>query len=476
MAPAQKGAADTAGHRAVGNMERYSVSRHNALTYIGIASYLTFSAPGGVFDRAALEPVLEKAIQATALRHGNLRMALPDPRAPKPVFSRWSETSSHSGKTVPTPRFVEAGDVLRVLEAELKTPFPVESGPLWRVTVVGVPGQSLFHLVVAVHHATADGKSSMVILQSLARALAGASDAGEQFDSQPVEKICKGVYVPLKVLLWEVFENLLLPSFLRPLVAPKDYFAGSRQLPADSPTFSTEPRTPETIVATNLDILELSQSELASLLAACKRNGTTLQGALMAAVGQAIATKLAQKPTKIRIGSPVCLRSDSGVPENEVAVCVSSTDFDTRIKPDHPSSQTFWKLANDARQSVIKGKAGPARHTLALLGYVGDDFDGFILKAGMGTPNRKSATCEVSNAMSWNNLPQAKIGASTWTVESGGFSQCASPFGCMIYFSVVSVEGKLTMIGSIRDDGLVERSELREVLDEVKSLLLEMSA
>lgn len=326
----------------------------------------------------------------------------------------------------------------------------------------------------------------MVILQTLVRFLAlGAapkmtveldSDSGKSFESNAVEKICKGVRVPISVLLWEVFENLLLPSFLRPYVSPKDFYAGSKQLPADSPTLGTVAFTKDTLPPTKLQTLTLAPEQLKSLLAACKRNGTTLQGCLVAAAGQAIATASAkQKSTKVRVSSPVCLRSESQVPETEVVVCISSTDFDTKLASDRPSAQQFWETAQKARDSVIKGKATSALYTLALLGYVGDDFDGFILKAGLGTPNRKGATCEVSNAMSWSSFPEVTVGRSKWKVVSGGFSQSSSPMGSMINMSTVSVEGVLSITAGVRGDGLVEDAELKAVLDEMKALLLEVS-
>lgn len=145
--------------RAVGNMERYSVSRHNALFYIGIASYLTLQATNGVFDYSVLEPQLKAAIEHTALRHGNLRMKLVDPRGPKPGFSRWEDDSEDDQeKFLPVPRYVASSNVIQELENELRTPFDVEKGEMWRVTVVGEPKGKEFHLVVAAHHAISDGK------------------------------------------------------------------------------------------------------------------------------------------------------------------------------------------------------------------------------------------------------------------------------------------------------------------------------
>ncbi len=468
-------------------MERYSVSRHNALFYIGIASYLTFQSTKGSFDRNSLEPVLVAAIEHTVARHSNLRKCLVDRTGPKP---QWKDVPNES-TYLPKPRWVTGSDVLTVLGEELRTPFDVDGGEFWRVTMVGEEKE--FHLVISAHHGICDGKSSMVILKTLAKYLAlGTKEAmaadfalgegksfvalgeGKSFVSLPVETICKGVKVPLRVLLWEVFENLLLPSFLRPYVSPKDYFSGSTLLPLESPTFTTEPFTPDTLPATKLASLDLSHDELKAVLAASKLNKTTLQGTLVSAAAQAIATILAQSPSKIKVSSPVCLRSESGVSESEVVVCISSTDFETKLGPSTPAPDAFWKTARDARDSVIKGKASSALYTLALLGYIGDDFDSFVLKSNLGVRNRKSASCEVSNAMAWSGFAPVQLEGSEWKVVGGGFSQSSSPMGSVINMSTVSVEGELKIVAGTRDDGLVSGEELEKVMNEMKRLLLLM--
>jgi hypothetical protein len=472
-------AAPSAQTRPVGTMERYSVSRHNALFYIGIASYLTFQSSKGSFDRDSLESVLAAATEHTVARHGNLRKSLVDRTGPKP---QWKDSERY----LPKPRWVAASDVLTVLGEELRPPIAVDSGQFWRVSVVGDANDKDFSLVVAAHHGISDGKSSMVVLQTLAKHLALGTkeamaadlsrDEGKNFVSLPVETICRGVKVPLRVLLWEAFENLLLPSFLRPYVSPKDYYVGSKLLPSDSPTFTSKPFTPDTLPATKLASLDLSPEEVKAVLAASKLNKTTLQGTLVAAAAQALATISAKAPSKIKVSSPVCLRSESGVPETEVVVCISSTDFETKLGPATPTPEAFWKSAREARDSVIKGKASSALYTLALLGYVEDDFDGFVLKSNLGVRNRKAASCEVSNAMAWTGFAPVTIKGSEWKVVGGGFSQSSSPMGSMINMSTVSVEGKLKIVAGTRDDGLVGAEELENVMEEMKRLLLSMSA
>ncbi|KAI9024569.1 hypothetical protein DFJ74DRAFT_49683 [Hyaloraphidium curvatum] len=471
--------------RPVGQMERYSVSRHNALFYIGIASSLTFRADGGAFSRDRLAPLLAAAIECTTLRHGNLRMVIVGPRTPAPAFSRWEEDSPPELRVLPEPRWVDGGDVLRVSEDELRTPFDAENGPLWRVCVVGAEGADEFSIVVALHHAICDGKSSIVVLATLARYLAlgsesamraaVAADPNRDFESRAVELACTGVRVPVSVILWEVFENLLLPSFLRPYVAPRDYYAGRRLLPPDAPTFTTEPRTPETLIGVRLANLTLTKDETSALLAAARTNGTTLHGALVAAAAQAVCTASARRPAKIKAASPVSLRAESGVPESEVAVCISSTDFECRLDPVPLPATGLWDLARAARASVAQGRQSSALFTLGLLGYVGD-FDGFILKAGMGTPNRKGGSVEVSNAMSWDGFDPVRLGEGEWRVSGGTFAQSASPMGSLFYFGAVSVEGCLSLTASCSADGLVEEGELEEVVAEMGRMLAVMRA
>jgi hypothetical protein len=198
----------------------------------------------------------------------------------------------------------------REVQAELEMPFQAEKGPLLRAVVVS--GKRISEIILVVHHSIGDGLSAMYLVGDLL-------------------KIVDGI---------ELTDLPAQSSVEELLGSEKEPQPTSPKLPERPPKL----RRPGKPVIASFDI---EAPEVETILARCRAEGTTLQGALMAVA-------------LLLIGGPVvrCL-----APANVRSLCPPiAGDFGLYISSgialhENRLGNSFWEVARSARAQLTSALA-----------------------------------------------------------------------------------------------------------------------
>ena len=225
-----------------------------------------------------------------------------------------------------SPRFVPCGRPIHLrvvartndmqwlpeVEAELSLPFQPDEGPLLRACLV--LGATVSELILTAHHSIGDGISSMYLVRDLLESIEGYR-LEELPPRPPLEDMVRDVK---RVLLQEGHKSSPAPANLRIVDRPQ------------KPT---------------VQIVDISSSELGRILVRCREEGTTLQGALLAAV----LLSLSEQPS-VHCLSPISLRHLSASIVDDFGLFLSSG----MATLDRETARYFWPLARAARQQVVQ--------------------------------------------------------------------------------------------------------------------------
>jgi hypothetical protein len=246
-----------------------------------------------------------------------------------PLFSVAIETSDSN-----TPHFRTVTDAripLRIVRAarlsnwssemawELATPFHAERAPLVRSVLLHGEDESVF--ILSAHHSIADGLSAAFIIRDLLRAL-----AGERLEALP------------------------------PMPAQEPLVYLSQQAPADPENLGTpeapqqgRPVTFRTLDSLpTIDAVRLTPELTSMLVERARKEGTTVHGALCAAL--VLAGREASRDwnsNQVRILSPFSLRKQLGVGE-DCGAFVWATGVRMPLTP----VAEFWEMARFAKSSL----------------------------------------------------------------------------------------------------------------------------
>lgn len=288
----------------------------------------------GPLDPEALRRALDGVTAATPL----LRVGVTPGRPP-----RFRETD----RPVPLdvlPRQDEAAWE-RALAVVRATPMAVDEGPLARLTLVH--GQDRSELLLATHHGVSDGVSGVTFVRDLLTALARIQ-AGEapELPSRPMRPGVEDL-LPAELRGW-----VGLPSRLRYLLGQlRDLLRRPRKLPEEAqvPVEARVGRTRHT---------QLDAATSRALIARCRREETTVHGAIVAAALRAIARHLG---VSARLGccTPVNLRPQLCPPlGDELGMFVGPVVHFHTVGPD----AALWPLAREVRGALRAAaeRRGPA--------------------------------------------------------------------------------------------------------------------
>ena len=201
---------------------------------------------------------------------------------------------------------------LQEAEKQLAIPFEPGEGPLLRAALV--QGDSVAEIAFAVHHSIGDGVSAMYLVRDLLEAMEG-------YTLEPL--------LPRLSLEESIFGTGAVPIH-----------------PVPTSPISTA-ATPDVGILERpvLQTLAIGSTELEQVLARCRVENTTLQGALLAA----LLLSLPAKDT-LQCLSPVNIRSLSSVHPDDFGLYISSG----MASLDRTSPRDFWSLARSARQQVMR--------------------------------------------------------------------------------------------------------------------------
>jgi hypothetical protein len=217
-----------------------------------------------------------------------------------------------------------------VVASESARPFSDDRAPLMRAVVLHAPDR--FILVLTFHHALADGISAVTIVHDLMKALAGQplprlAPLGSRETLAAAQATLQGV--PNVPPAAGVDADRLRAIGGSPLWRP---FHGDR------PQVST---------------CSLDRDATARLLAVCRAQGTTLNGALCAAVTHS-AVRQAPKPT-FTIANAVNLRDTVGAGHDSVGLLAGIA----AVRLEAPDRQGFWELARQTTREIAPARTLP---------------------------------------------------------------------------------------------------------------------
>jgi hypothetical protein len=209
-------------------------------------------------------------------------------------------------------RVVQRIDQLQWLqEAEALSAIPFEPGeaPLLRAALV--QGETVSELILVAHHSIGDGVSAMFLIRDLLESMEG------QLQALPPRPSLEGCNIGQA------------PDGRAPV-----------------PPISFRPsQTPERLQRPVLRTIEIGSRELEHILACCRAENTTLQGALLAAVLLSLPVR-----ENLQCLSPVNIRRLSPVGVDDFGLYISSGMASLERK----APRDFWPLARAARRQVLQ--------------------------------------------------------------------------------------------------------------------------
>lgn len=245
----------------------------------------------------------------------------------------------------------EEADWRRVVERELATAFPDSEGPLMRVTILHDDGlhDVEFHrarratVVLTLHHSAADALSGAYIIQDLMEAL-----NGQTLPPLPI--------IPSQETI--AAKRLLNADALAPAPFSEEDAAALRAI-ADAPLWRPfEGDRP--VVST----LAFDRAFTARALYCARENGTTLHGAICAALVCSTAADIGKDT--FTIISPINLREMLDIDQRNCALLVSAGTVRFPLQDRGLTGSDFWTLARQATADLA-----PARTPEGILRILG---------------------------------------------------------------------------------------------------------
>lgn len=270
-------------------------------------------------------------------------------------------------------------DALQHAEHWVNTPFDAAAGPLWRVALC--PDDDAWALVMAFHHALEDGRSSLHFVE-------GVLDACHRLrDGQPLPTPTpRPLLPPVETLVssqlgWRVKLRAIMRGGFRAFFPPAMIMA--------------QPDAPFSERRTRLQRRALDSDTTQALIAAARRQETTVQGALSAAMLRA-ASRRAPKglPARMTCDANIDLRPlcSPPVPDDAVAMLIGSLSWMFKLQPDPP----FWELAREVRRRIAQMIAEEdPRHNMKLIEWIG--FKQAWMRQGIQEGHGRQQTVFVSN-------------------------------------------------------------------------------
>lgn len=318
-----------------------------ALFEVDLGAPLNFTTAAKVSGPLTAE-VVRRALPAVQARHPPLGWRIRRGEGGAPAFVAGAPPLELAEVAGPSP-FAE-------IESDVNRPIDSTSGPLARVTLVDCGGEGRW-LLATLHHAIGDGMSGAFLIRDLLRACAQAA-AGQAPalpplpPTVPLDRAIPPSALGLRGLrngfrfLWQ--ELWLGLRHGRP-------FKVRRDDPAPTPAYARRARVlPRTF----------EPPEAERLAARARAEGTTVHGALSAALILGVLADAGLDEGRVAFGSPANVRQQLSPPVGEdLGFYVSMVAFRAAVRSD----MAFWDLARAVRREAEKDLARSAQLSLLTL-------------------------------------------------------------------------------------------------------------
>lgn len=296
------------------------------------ALFANFNAEGAFLTAQAIEvhgPVTE-ALLADALAHVEKRHPLLRAQiVPNADVLYWTE------RTKPLPRIsiidrISARGLEELTEIEVHRTYANSEEPLWRCT--WIPISAAHHwIILAVHHAVADGISSMIIVRDLLETCSALLGMGT---------------LPPELAAGPTLDDVLPTASRTALLRHRTKQISSRLFSSQPMLLPVEQNVPPERRRTGLIFGSLRGNLVRALQAAARDRGATISGVLAAALLESVRRTLGQLPV-LQVSHAVSLRAGI-IPLDQVGC------FTTSIVAEHPlrPGLSFWQEAQTATKQL----------------------------------------------------------------------------------------------------------------------------
>ncbi|KAI5837985.1 alcohol acetyltransferase [Morchella snyderi] len=444
--------------RPVGMLEKYSTVRHNLSFYINVAvtARYTSSSPNPLS-----KATIYRALTTLITTHAPLGTTILGENTPHPTFARLARINldelvaiTHLRAATTDPA-AELAEIDEILSSQHNNKFR-ELGrlPLWRVIIIAPrtpdPAARGVDVAFVYHHALGDGVTGLAFHHALLRALNTPCEAAEEEGPS--------VVVPPELPLAPPVEGLVslstsVSKLWSQVWPPKTAHAGHWSGAAIQIPLKNVVRT-----------VVFPAGVLAGVVAACRREGTTVTALLEAVLARAFFGVLGEETEKLSTTTAIDLRRfirDAGDETMGVMVCSVPVVHERRAAAD------VWGVARRCKAIIQKAlEAGTKDTDTGLLKYLSNYEKYFLGKLG----TRREHSLGVSNLGAFKSTSVGE-----WGISRVIFSQSASVSGCAVEFSVASVVGGEMCVCVCVQEGIVEEEVLASVVKAFEAALVELA-
>ena len=427
-----------------------------------------------------LDPdMVRKTLVLLAKRYPPLRMRISkESENEKPVTEYFTEMKYPSEINFKVEKdFTPDDDLEAVFEREFETPFDLEVGSLWRVTLFDEihvdRGEDAYENVIVFSflHVITDGSSIAVMMEQFFRYLTMV------YEGQNVQVKS----MPLRPAIGVLMQHRCTPSLLdRAVFKVSSWIPRLRavlKIPSPEnvylvrypPVFTRDPGAAD---KTLVVFRELSLEETLGLTKTCKMVKCSVHGAITAASHIAMAKILRKGSGETSLKS-LCLKSSYNInirkecrPEiesDEFVLCVSSFRNEIRVPP---RVEDFWKFAQDC-----------SRH--AQRAYLSGQHHKFLKQCYMRlTAGEQQRTIPSENQQDLRVFNLSNLGRQEWeAAENGPYrldklaaSVSLRPSGLVFGFMCATINGKLRFTNTY-NKRVVSKEQAVEFLELSLSIL-----
>lgn len=445
-------------------MEQYSTARHPLGFYYNVAVAATYTLP----DKSPLliEDYVYRACESAIEQHPILSAIPVGEETKEPYWARLPEINlersvSFQKRCYPSPDENEKDAELEdLLNVQHNTPFSPPL-PYWRVCILlDAENERRFTTAFVYHHAIGDGTSGKAFHKTFLEALHTSTVSPAE-----TRRVIPSPKMPLLPNIEEIHPmDLSIPYLVTTLFKEKVWSWRDPGLWTGSVI-----RLP---LETQMRHIAIPKSLATSFRDACRRNQTTITGALQTIVSRALFTNISENFTQIKCNGPLSSRRFLPDIITDDAIGVWIQDYDEYYSRNDLMVDSFpWSEAQRSRKTIesvlsLHGKNASPN----LLRYV-NDFHQELFLSKIG--KQRGSSFEMSNIgvfapglASDNNDPsKPQVGRMI-------FSQCASVTGCAIEVSVITGgDGCLVLAFSWQTE-VVEKDLVWSVIETAEKDLL----
>ncbi|KAJ6519129.1 alcohol acetyltransferase [Mycena sanguinolenta] len=395
--------------RPIGLLERF----HSTRNFLGLDSCVVAAAKYATQDRRPLTTdILFSALRQVIKTNPSLCVALKNESSSEAAFTRLH--------TIDLSRIVEFRDsdsLQAALEGQLGHGFDTEAdAPLWRIQVLGDNT-----VILAIHHAIADGLSTIAFHGSLLRALRNVSFG----DASPLVRIPDALRMlpPVEAVtnVWPSLPTIFDKVYRE--FAPK-YLQNNRH------AWSGKPVPMGGSLRTNIRLVSFPPHDVTALCALCRTHRATLTSAFYVLTVAILSRMLAGDSRYKTISSAVAvsLRGIAGISGDTICDFVSAHYAYPPVNPNFS-----WTAAARYAGELRKQKR-EARQSVGLLSLLFRNYVPFM-RGHLG--RKRDSGFVLSNLGRFD----AHMLEGTWNVVNTVFAQCDVIIGAAFKLNVVSDPG-----------------------------------